>query len=130
MGARVPVAVLGATGYTGVELLRLLVRHPGVELTFLSSQHYRDRPVAEVHPFLEGVLDARLRAVDPDAIAECSAVVFTALPHASAAPVVRELLQRGRRVLDLSADFRLRDAAVYARWYGSHPAPDLLREAV
>lgn len=130
MGTRIPVAVLGATGYTGVELVRLLVRHPAVELTFLSSEQYRDRPLAEVYPFLEGVLDARLGAPDPAVVSACSDVVFTALPHAAAAPVVRELLLRGRRVLDLSADFRLRDAAVYARWYGEHPAPELLREAV
>jgi N-acetyl-gamma-glutamyl-phosphate reductase len=130
MGIRIPVAVLGATGYTGAELLRLLVRHPGVELTFLSSEQYRDRPVAEVYPFLDGLLDVRLRAVDAAAVAESSDVVFTALPHATAAPIVRELLERGRRVLDLSADFRLRDAAVYARWYGAHPAPELLAQAV
>src|SRR2546426_3015475 len=127
---RVPVAVLGATGYTGVELLRLLARHPAVELTFLSSEQYRDRPAAEVYPFLAGIVDARLRAPDLDEVVGAAEVVFTALPHGAAAPVVRELIRRGRRVVDLSADFRLRDPALYARWYAAHPAPELLPEAV
>jgi N-acetyl-gamma-glutamyl-phosphate reductase len=130
MGTPIPVAVLGATGYTGVELVRLLVRHPAVRLAFLSSEQYRDRPLCEIYPFLDGHVDARLGTPDPAAVAESSEIVFTALPHAAAAPVVQELLRRGRRVLDLSADFRLRDAAVYGRWYGQHPAPELLAEAV
>jgi N-acetyl-gamma-glutamyl-phosphate reductase len=130
MRTRTPVAVLGATGYTGVELVRLLVRHPAVRLTYLSSEQYRDRPLSEVYPFLAGLVDARLGPPDPAAVSECSEVVFTALPHAAAAPVVEELLRRGRRVLDLSADFRLRDADVYARWYGRHPSPGLLADAV
>lgn len=130
VAARVPVAVLGATGYTGVELLRLLARHPGVELTFLSSEQYRDRRAAEVYPFLEGIVDAPLRAPEPDAVAAAAEIVFSALPHGAAAATVREMWRRGRRVIDLSADFRLRDAAVYARWYAEHPAPELLEEAV
>jgi len=130
LSSRVPVAVLGATGYTGVELLRLLARHPAVDLSFLSSEQYRDRPAADVYPFLAGIVDAPLRAPDLDAVAGAAEIVFTALPHGAAAPVVRDLLRRGRRVLDLSADFRLHDRAVYARWYGEHPAPELLGEAV
>jgi N-acetyl-gamma-glutamyl-phosphate reductase len=126
----VPVAVLGATGYAGVELLRLLARHPGVEIAFLSSEQYRDRQAADVYPFLAGIVDAPLRAPDPDAVAAAAEIVLAALPHGASAPLVRDLLARGRRVLDLSADFRLRDAAVYARWYGEHPAPALLDEAV
>src|SRR5690348_15686408 len=130
LSARVPVAVLGATGYTGVELLRLLARHPAVEITFLSSEQYRDRSAAEVYPFLEGVVETVLRAPEPAEVAASAEIVFTALPHGAAAGVVKELLRRGRRVIDLSADFRLRDAAVYARWYGVHAAPELLSRAV
>ena len=122
--------MLGATGYTGVELLRLLAQHPGVQLVFLSSEQYRDRRVDEVYPFLAGIVDAPLRAPEPLAVASAAQIVFTALPHGTAAPIVRELLERGCRVIDLSADFRLRDAAVYGRWYGEHPAPGLLSEAV
>jgi N-acetyl-gamma-glutamyl-phosphate reductase len=130
VATRVPVAVLGATGYAGVELLRLLARHPAVEVTFLSSEQYRDRRAAEVYPFLDGIVDAPLRAPDPDAVAAAAEVVFTALPHGAAAATVREVWRRGRRVIDLSADFRLRDPAVYARWYAEHPAPELLDGAV
>jgi N-acetyl-gamma-glutamyl-phosphate reductase len=126
---RVPVAVLGATGYAGVELLRLLARHPGVELACLSSEQYRDRRASEVYPFLAGIIDLPLAA--PEAWRQSHAeIVFSALPHGASAPLVREVLADGRRALDISADFRLRDAAVYARWYGTHAAPELLPEAV
>jgi N-acetyl-gamma-glutamyl-phosphate reductase len=127
---RVRVAVLGATGYVGAELLRLLVRHPDVDLTLLSSEQYRGRRASEVYPFLAGYVDAALAAPDPQLAAEAADVVFTALPHAACAPVVREVLRHGARVIDISADFRLRDPAVYAKWYTEHPAPELLDEAV
>jgi N-acetyl-gamma-glutamyl-phosphate reductase len=126
---RVPVAILGATGYTGVELLRLLARHPAVEIAFLSSEQYRGRRASDVYPFLAGILDTPLAAPDP-AAAACAEIVFSALPHGTAASFVRELVRRDRRVIDLSADFRLRDPQVYARWYVEHPAPELLPEAV
>src|ERR1700756_5665305 len=102
--ARVRVAVLGATGYSGVELLRLLAMHPGVELAYLSSEQYRGRAASDVHPFLAGLVDTTLEAPEPDAVAAVVDVVFTALPHGAASPVVAELVRRGRRVLDLSAD--------------------------
>ncbi|MCW5893873.1 MAG: N-acetyl-gamma-glutamyl-phosphate reductase [bacterium] len=126
---RVPVAVLGATGYAGVELLRILARHPHVALAFLSSEQYRGKRASDVYPFLRGVVDAPL--ADPSTVAGAGcAIGFTALPHGAAAPHVRALLGAGGRVIDVSADFRLRDPAVHTRWYGDHPAPDLLREAV
>ena len=130
MAASVRVAVLGATGYTGVELVRLLARHPAVELTFLSSEQYRERPVSEVYPFLAGIVDGALRAPEPAEAAAVSDVAFMAVPHGTAAPLVREIFRRGRRVIDLSADFRLRDPAVFARVYGEHGAPELLASAV
>ena len=126
---RVPVAVLGATGYAGVELLRLLVRHPDVEIVSLSSEQYRERRASEVYPFLSGIIDLPLAA--PEAWRESTAeIVFSALPHGASAPHVRDVVADGRRALDMSADFRLRDPAVYARWYGPHAAPELLGEAV
>jgi N-acetyl-gamma-glutamyl-phosphate reductase len=126
---RVPVSVLGATGYAGVELLRLLSRHPGVELAFLSSEQYRGRRASDVYPFLSGIVDLTLGAPDPVAAA-VGDVVFSALPHGASAPLVRTLLEHRGRVIDISADFRLRDPEVYARWYGPHAAPELLGEAV
>jgi N-acetyl-gamma-glutamyl-phosphate reductase len=126
---RVRVAVLGATGYAGVELLRLLARHPDVEIAFLSSEQYRSRRASEVYPFLADIVDLELSG--PEAWRQSPAdIVFTALPHGTAAPFVRDVLADGRRVLDMSADCRLRDAAVYARWYGEHAAPELLAQAV
>src|SRR5947209_5588313 len=126
---RTPVSVLGATGYTGVELLRFLAQHPAVELVHLSSEQYRGRPASEVYPFLSGIVDETLGAPEPDAAA-AGELIFLALPHGAAASLARDLLRRGRRVIDLSPDFRLRDVAVYARWYGDHGAPELLSEAV
>ena len=124
------VAVLGATGYVGVELLRLLSRHPAVRLTFLSSEQYRGRLVSEVYPFLDGHVEMRLGPPDAALAAAAADVVFTALPHAACAPVARDVLGHGARVIDISADFRLRDPAVYTKWYGEHPAPELLDEAI
>src|SRR3989454_7117315 len=126
---RTPVSVLGATGYTGVELLRLLAQHPVVEIAYVSSEQYRGRRTSEVYPFLSGLVDETLGAPEP-AAAAAGDIVFTALPHGAAAPLARELLRRGRRVIDLSPDFRLHDPAVYARWYGEHTAPELLPQAV
>lgn len=124
------MAVLGATGYTGVELLRLLARHPGVALTHLSSEQYRGQRADEVYPFLAGIVDTTLGAPDPAEAVAAAEIVFAALPHGASAAIVVECLRRGARVLDLSADFRFRDADVFARWYGAHPAPELLAEAV
>jgi len=132
MGAkRVPVAVLGATGYVGAELLRILSRHPGVELAFVSSEQYRGRRASDVYPSLVGYADLVLEAPDPAAAAERAEIVFTALPHGASAPIVAALRARDRLVIDQSADFRLRDLRVYAQWYGDHhAAPELVREAV
>lgn len=128
---RVPVAVVGATGYVGAELLRVLARHPGVELVFVSSEQYRGKRASEVYPALHGYVDLVLEAPDPNVAAEQAEVVFTALPHGASAPIVAAVHARGRVVVDQSADFRLHDVATYARWYGEqHPAPALLREAV
>lgn len=127
---KVPVAVAGATGYVGVELVRLLSVHPSVELAVLTSEQYQGRAVADVYPFLRGAVSHTLERLDPDVIASRARVAFTALPHGHAAGVVAALLARGGRVIDLSADFRLRDPAVYRRWYGEHPAPELLSEAI
>src|SRR5262249_9654698 len=121
---RVPVAVFGATGYAGVELLRLLVRHPGVGLVYLSSEQHRGRRAADVYPFLRGIVDLTLGAPNPSEV-NGAEVVFSALPHGASAPLVAALVGRGLKVLDLSADFRLRDPELYARWYVEHPAPEL-----
>jgi len=119
--------IYGATGYTGWELVKLLRRHPAADIAFLTSQSQAGKtlrdsfPAAPALPLLAGE-DAPLAAVD---------LVFLCLPHAAAAETAVVALAAGKRVIDLSADFRLRDAATYAHWYAhTHPAPDLLAEAI
>jgi N-acetyl-gamma-glutamyl-phosphate reductase len=131
---RIKTAIVGASGYTGMELLRLLLVHPSVELVAATSRQEAGKSLASVFPRFRGAAGAELHFIepDPDAIAATGAVVaFLALPHGVAAEIARALLERGVKVIDLSADFRLRDAAVYEEFYGhAHPAPDLLDEAV
>jgi N-acetyl-gamma-glutamyl-phosphate reductase len=124
------VAVVGASGYTGLELLRILLRHPEFEIAAVTSEQRAGRDVAEVFPALRGRLDLRFEAVDPAALAGRVELAFTALPHAASARAVAALRGAGCRVVDLSADFRIHSLATYQQWYGEHPAPKLLAEAV
>lgn len=131
---RIKTAIVGASGYTGMELLRLLLVHPGVELVAATSRQEAGKSLAKVFPRFQKAPGAELAFMepDPDAIAATGAqVAFLALPHGVAAEIARALLDRGLKVIDLSADFRLRDAAVYEEFYDhAHPAPDMLAEAV
>jgi N-acetyl-gamma-glutamyl-phosphate reductase len=131
---RIQTAIVGASGYSGMELLRLLLGHPGVELVAVTSRQEAGRALGEVFPRFRKVPGADLAFIepDPDAIKATGAqAAFLALPHGVAAEIARALLERGLKVLDLSADFRLRDPAVYEDFYGhAHPAPDLLEGAV
>ena len=123
--ARVRVAVVGATGYVGGELIRLLDRHPNVELTGLWARDRDAEPVGQSHPHL-ATTGHLVHGTIPDADA-----VFLALPHTASAAIVPELVAAGRTVIDLGSDFRLHDPADYPRWYKmTHPRPDLLAEAV
>ena len=116
------ITVLGATGYTGVELVRLLYYHPGVELSFLSSESSAGLTLGQVHPQFQGMLEQPLQPLKVELIPGETELVFCALPHGSSAGVVPALLGRGFKVIDLSADFRLRDPALYKEWYGpAHP---------
>jgi N-acetyl-gamma-glutamyl-phosphate reductase len=126
-GAPLPirVAIVGATGYVGAELIRLLARHPDVEIVGLQGRNRADEPIGATHAHLAGTgltVDEKL--------AEAEAV-FLALPHGTAAAMVPAIAARGTTVIDLGPDFRLRDPADYPRWYGfEHPAPELLGAAV
>lgn len=130
----VRVAIVGASGYSGEELVRLLLRHPGVTLTVVTSRQYAGQSLTQVFPRFAGCPTARhLSFVEPDVpqLAAEADLIYLALPHGVAAEFARPLLAAGRRVIDLSADFRLRDAAVYKEFYGhDHPAPELLSQAV
>ncbi len=123
------VAVVGATGYAGAEVVRLLARHPAVQLTAVTSERDSGRRLTEVHPYL-GDLGLTLEAASVDAIADKADFAFVALPHGTSTQFVEGLISRGLRVVDLGADFRFDDVSVYSEWYGEHGAPALLGEAV
>ncbi len=126
---RLKVGVLGASGYGGAGLIERLSRHPHVELVALGSRAYVGKPIEASWPHLAG-LRSPLRFVDTDEVLAASDVVFCATPHAATAPIVARAVAEGKRVVDLSADFRL-SAADYERWYGGpHPHPELLGRAV
>jgi N-acetyl-gamma-glutamyl-phosphate reductase len=134
MGQMAKVGVVGASGYSGEELVRLLLAHPRVELTAVTSRQYAGRRLAEVFPKFSQYAAARsLQFTEPDiaGLAKLARVVFLALPHGVAAEFAAPLLDRGCRVIDLSADFRLKSAAVYQDFYQqAHPAPELLAKSV
>ena len=124
------VGVVGGTGYTGVELLRLLLRHPGISLEIITSRGEAGRRVDELFPTLLGVSDFHFTDPAEADYAQCD-VVFFATPHNVAMREVSALLAQGIRVVDLSADFRLRDVAAWEQWYGeTHAAPSLCETAV
>jgi len=124
------VAVVGASGYTGVELLRLLHGHPEVIVTCVTSEQSAGKRISDVFPSLRGGCDLVLESVEPTAVAAKADLIFTALPHQAAMKVVPTFLALGKKVVDLSADYRLQDADEYARWYEPHLSPELLAEAV
>ncbi|HEY4485491.1 MAG TPA: N-acetyl-gamma-glutamyl-phosphate reductase [Nitrospiria bacterium] len=124
------VAVIGASGYTGGELLRLLSLHPKVKITAATSEQSAGKSIDEVFPNLRGRLSLALTPLDLEGIAEEAEFFFLALPHTTAMPVAARLLQKKKRVVDLSADFRLKNPAVYGDWYKSaHTHPELLAGA-
>ena len=124
------VGVLGASGFAGGELLRLLASHPHFEVVLASADRHAGRDVADVHPHLGIYRGLTLAAPDPSVLDGLD-VAFLALPHGASGAMVPDLLGRVGLVVDLAADFRLRDPAAYPEWYGApHPAPDLLAEAV
>lgn len=127
----VKVGVVGATGYTGVELLRLLATHPGVVVETITSERYSGREITSVFPSLHGLVSLRCTSLNAREVAAACDLAFVALPHTESAKVVSALVEEGKRVVDLSADFRLKDATVYKQWYSvQHPAPELLSRSV
>ncbi|MBM3505607.1 MAG: N-acetyl-gamma-glutamyl-phosphate reductase [Alphaproteobacteria bacterium] len=136
--SRIAVGILGASGYTGAELVRLLARHPDVDLRVLTADRQAGKPMAEVFPHLAMLALPLLTKIDDvDWTNSGLDIVFCALPHGTTQEVVARILTasagapRRLRIIDLSADFRLHDVATYAQWYGhEHRAPDLQKEAV
>jgi len=128
---KVGVAIIGASGYAARELIRILLYHPSVEITAATSRQDESPRLPTLHPSLAGRIALSCEAFDPDRIAERASFAFLALPHTASMAVVPSLRQRGVRVVDLSADYRLHDAQVYADWYGhAHTDPEGLQSAV
>ena len=124
------VGIVGGTGYTGVELLRVLAGHSQVEVALITSRAEAGLRVDALFPNLRGHFDLSFTTPDAGALAECD-VVFFATPHNVAMNLVPDLLARDTRIIDLSADFRIRDHEVWSQWYGEpHACPELLGEAV
>lgn len=123
----VRIGILGATGYTALELIKILLRHPQAQIAALTSRQEGRPHVSTIHPSLTGRLDAHLEDLSPESVAERCECAFLCLPHAASAESAQALLARGVRVIDLSADYRLDDAATYRQWYEhDHPDPERL----
>lgn len=124
------VSIVGATGYTGGELLRYLVRHPEAKLVHVTSEHFVNQPIHTIHKFLKGRCGLICEKLHIAEIAQDSDMVFLGLPHGAAAKTAEAFIKKGTRVIDLSADFRLSDLKTFATWYGEHPVPALVKKAV
>ena len=119
----IKVAVLGATGYTALEAIKILLRHPQAEIVAVTSRQEGNTPVSSVHPSLVGRLDLPLEDLTPEQVGSRAECVFSCLPHCASAEIIPKVLAAGATVVDFSADYRLDDAATYLEWYG-HPHPD------
>jgi N-acetyl-gamma-glutamyl-phosphate reductase len=124
------VGVIGATGYTGLELLRLLLNHPEVDVTVVTSKKYAGSRIDQVFPSLMNRIRLECEELAVEQISGKTDFIFTAVPHKTAMETVPAFFQRGKRVVDLSADFRFNDPEVYERWYQKHICPEFLKETV
>ncbi|MFI8011126.1 N-acetyl-gamma-glutamyl-phosphate reductase [Acinetobacter sp. ABJ_C4_1] len=126
----ISVGIVGGTGYTGVELLRILLRHPKAQVRVLTSRTEAGKPVADMFPNLRGHTDLQFSDLNIDALKECD-VVFFATPHGVAMQHAKDLIEAGTKVIDLAADFRLQNLEQFEKWYGmEHACPDVLKDSV
>jgi len=123
------VAILGASGYTGGELIRILVNHPNVKISYITAEKHAGKKISEVFPHLKGIFDLKLEKLDPKKVPDDIDIVFAALPHGASAEVIHEIYKRKIKIIDLGADFRLNERN-YRQWYGDHPCSDILEDAV
>jgi len=125
------VSIVGASGYTGRELIKILLKHSSVKIAHLTSETYKGKRISEVHKTLAGFIDKRFEKPNMDTLAEDSDFIFLALPHSKSQKPVAEFWKKGKKVIDLSADYRLKDKSLYKRWYGfEHSYPQLLKKAI
>ena len=126
----IKVGIAGASGYTGLELIRLLANHPEVELSVLTSETYKEKSIADVFPSLNGIIDINLQSLDVEILKSCD-VIFLALPHTIGMDILPELLKSNCKVIDLSADYRLKNADTYSEWYSlTHTHPEFLSQVI
>ena len=127
----IKVGIIGATGYAGAELVRILTSHPDAEIVWLGSKSYADQPYSDIYGSMFEIVDEKCMAEDMDALSEAADVIFTATPQGLCSSLVNEEILGKVKIVDLSADFRIKDAARYEKWYGiHHPSPQYLDEAV
>jgi len=126
----IKVGIIGASGYTGEELARILALHPQVDLTVATSRQYAGNKLADIYPNLRRIIDLTVEDVVLEELVKRADLFFTAVPHQTAMGIVPQLLEKGCKVVDLSADFRIHEAAVYENWYVPHSAQNLLPQAV
>jgi len=125
------IAIVGSSGYTGGELFRLLIQHPRAAVTAVTSEKSAGRPITDIFPHLSGLTDLVCEPLDPETVARKADFVFLALPHVAAQEAAYRFHRLGKKVVDLSADYRISDPAVYEKWYEHrHQYPDLLKTAV
>ncbi len=124
------VAIIGATGYTGLELVRILLNHPEVHITALTSERFSGQDYSSVFPSLRGIIRTSLETLNIDKIIRKADFIFTAVPHKEAMDIVPQLIEKDKKVVDLSADFRFKQPSTYEKWYHAHSSPELLSQAV
>lgn len=122
------VGIIGVSGYTGVELARILSRHPEIEITLATSRQFEGKPLSDVFPNLRACIDITCESPSTEDLADRADFFFTAVPHKTAMAIVPQLLTKGKKVVDLSADYRIRDVAVYEKWYQHHTSSELIQD--
>lgn len=123
------VGIIGVSGYTGVELARILCRHPKVKISLATSRQFEGKPLSEVFPNLRGCMDIICENPSSTDLSEQADFFFTAVPHKTAMSIVPPLVNQGKKVVDLSADYRIRDISVYEKWYQQHTSSELIKDA-
>lgn len=126
----IKTAVVGATGYAGAELVKIIAGHPKVELSILTSKQFAGKPFDQIYPAMAGIVDKVCQAYSADEICDNADIVFMALPHKLPMKLVPELIKKGKKVIDLSADFRFKSSHTYELFYQPHSAKDLIPKAV
>lgn len=124
------VGIIGVSGYTGVELARILSQHPEIQLTLATSRQFEGKQLSEIFPNLRDCLDITCENPSADDLSDRADFFFTAVPHKTAMSIVPPLIDNGKKVVDLSADYRIRDIAVYEQWYQNHTSSELIHETV